>query len=72
MAEGVIPFAAVMPQNEQVGAGVKQQEETQESAQGTNEDLFANGMNFWEVHVRVVFVCKITGFLVDGQIICFY
>lgn len=30
VAKSIVPFAAVMPQNEQVGAGVEQQEETQE------------------------------------------
>ena len=50
MAEGVVPFAAVVPQEEQVGAGVKQQEETQESAQCGHEDLFGDRVDFGEVH----------------------
>ena len=47
MAESVVPFATVMPQNEQIGASVKQQEETQESTQGANENLLGDGMYLW-------------------------
>ena len=47
VAECVVPFTTVMSQNEEIGAGVKQQEETQESAQSTNEDLLGDGMYLW-------------------------
>ena len=63
VTEGVVPLAAVMPQNEQVGAGMKQQEETQESAQGADEDFLGNGMDFREVHSDdSITDCKSRGF----------
>jgi hypothetical protein len=60
-----------MSQDEQIGAGVKQQEETQEGTQGTDENLLGDGMNLWDVHIWVISDGKSTGFSGDAQIICF-
>ena len=54
MAEGVVPLAAVVPQNEQVGTGVEQQKETQEGAQQRHKDFLGNGMDFGDVHKNII------------------
>ena len=67
VAESVVPCTAVVTQNAEIGAGMKQQEETQESAQQRYQDLLRNRMDFWKVHIGIVFAHKSIGFSGDGQ-----
>ena len=67
VAESVVPFAAVVPQDKQVGAGMEQQEETQESAQCADEDFLRDGVDFGEVHAENNLSAKVVFFRQTGK-----
>ena len=62
VAEDVVPCAAVVAQDAEVGAGVEQQEQAKESAQQGHEDFLADGMDFGEIHRLGISDRKSTGF----------
>jgi hypothetical protein len=46
ITKGIVPFATVVAENEQVGGSVKQQEDAQEDTKQCHKDFLADGVDF--------------------------
>ena len=47
IAESVIPFAAIVAQDAQIGTSMEKQKDAQESTQQCHENLLGDGVNLW-------------------------